>query len=219
MRILGIDPGTARMGWGIIDTDPRLTSHSSGVFTTEVGFAHEDRLLALHNYLVNKIRVERPDVVAVEKLFFNFNVQTAMNVGEGRAMVMLAAAQNKVHVVEYTSLTAKLVLAGHGRADKKLVTSAVLKILGLKVLPNHLDDSADALAMALTHHYKLTNQSVPRIDLRLASSDRKGKRDKLTGQAAKATTVKPKISSASKSRAKAKKSSQAKSRSKRGKIS
>lgn len=194
MRILGIDPGTARMGWGIIDTHPKLVSHSSGVFTTEVGFAHEDRLLALYNYLVNKIRSERPDVVAVEKLFFNFNVQTAMNVGEGRAMVMLAAAQNKVQVVEYTSLTAKLILAGHGRADKKLVTVAVLKILGLKDLPNHLDDSADALAMALTHHYKLT------------------------GQAAKATTVKPKISSASKSRAKAKKSSRAKSRSKTRKI-
>lgn len=194
MRILGIDPGTARMGWGIIDTEPRLTSHSSGVFTTEVGFAHEDRLLALHNYLVNKIRVERPDVIAVEKLFFNFNVQTAMNVGEGRAMVMLAAAQNKVQVVEYTSLTAKLLLAGHGRADKKLVTSAVLKILGLKVLPNHLDDSADALAMALTHHYKLT------------------------GQAAKAIVVKPKISSASKSRSKAKKTSRDKSKPNKGKL-
>lgn len=195
MRILGIDPGTARMGWGIIDTEPKLKSHSSGVFTTEVGFAHEDRLLALHNYLVNKIRVERPDVVAVEKLFFNFNVQTAMNVGEGRAMVMLAAAQNKVPIVEYTSLTAKLILAGHGRADKKVMISAVLKILGLKDLPNHLDDSADALAMALTHHYKLT------------------------GQAAKQVKIKSKTSSASKSRAKAKKSSQAKSRSKRGKIS
>lgn len=180
MRILGIDPGTARMGWGIIDTEPKLTSLSSGVFTTEVGFAHQDRLLALHNYLVNKIRTERPDVIAVEKLFFNFNVQTAMSVGEGRAMVMLAAAQNKVPVAEYTALTAKLILAGHGRADKKVMISAVLKILGLKDLPNHLDDSADALAMALTHHYKLT------------------------GRAAKPIEVKSKTSSASKSRAKSK---------------
>lgn len=166
------------MGWGIIDTEPKLVSLSSGVFTTEVGFAHEDRLLALHNYLVNKIRSERPDVIAVEKLFFNFNVQTAMNVGEGRAMVMLAAAQNKVPIAEYTALTAKLLLAGHGRADKKILTRAVLKILDLKDLPNHLDDSADALAMALTHHYKLT------------------------GQAAKPIDVKSKKSSASKSRAK-----------------
>lgn len=194
MRILGIDPGTARMGWGIIDTEPKLSSLSSGVFTTEVGFAHEDRLLALHNYLVNKIRAERPDVISVEKLFFNFNVQTAMNVGEGRAMVMLAAAQNKVPIVEYTSLTAKLILAGHGRADKKLMIAAVLKILGLKVLPNHLDDSADALAMALTHHYKLTGQAAPPIE------------------------VKSKVSSASKSRSKASKSSKTKSKSKKGMI-
>lgn len=176
MRILGIDPGTARMGWGIVNTEPVLASPSSGVFETTKESTHPDRLQALHSYLVNKIRSERPDVVVVERLFFNFNVQTAMAVGEGRAMVMLAAVQNKVPVVEYTALTAKLVLAGHGRAEKKQVTTAVKKILKLKELPSHLDDSADALAMALTHHYKLT------------------------GQTAKPITVKPKKSSASKSR-------------------
>lgn len=200
MRILGIDPGTARMGWGIIDTEPKLINVGSGVFSTvpedkNVSGPLPDRLLSLHSYLTNKIRTERPDIIAVERLFFNFNVQTAMSVGEGRAMVMLAAAQNKIPVVEYTALTAKLLLAGHGRADKKVMISAVLKILGLKDLPNHLDDSADALAMALTHHYKLT------------------------GQAAKPIEVKPKTSSASKSRAKAKKSSRAKPRSKQVKAS
>lgn len=180
MRILGIDPGTARMGWGIVDTTPRLSSPASGVFETTKDAAHPERLQALHSYLVNKIRSERPDIVAVERLFFNFNVQTAMNVGEGRAMVMLAAVQNKVPVVEYTALTAKLLLAGHGRAEKKQMIAAVKKILGIRVLPSHLDDSADALAMALTHHYKLT------------------------GQAAKPTQVKMKKSAASKSKAKSK---------------
>lgn len=166
------------MGWGIVETEPKLSSPSSGVFETEAGVAHQDRLMALHSYLVNKIRTERPDVVAVERLFFNFNVQTAMSVGEGRAMVMLAAAQNKVQVVEYTALTAKLILAGHGRTEKKQMIAAVKKILSLKELPSHLDDSADALAMALTHHYKLK------------------------GLAAKPVEIKKKVSSASKSRAK-----------------
>jgi crossover junction endodeoxyribonuclease RuvC len=171
VKILGIDPGTARMGWGIIETEPRIRMVGSGVFSTvpeeikKSGYL-SDRLLTLHTYLTNKIRSERPDIVVVERLFFNFNVQTAMSVGEGRGVVMLAAAQNKVPVVEYTALTAKLLLAGHGRAEKKQMISAVMKILGLKQLPNHLDDSADALAMALTHWYKLNDLAAPKIEIK-----------------------------------------------------
>lgn len=179
MKILGIDPGTARMGWGIVETEPRLTSPDSGVFETIKEAAHAERLHDLHTHLVNKIRTERPDVVVVERLFFNFNVQTAMNVGEGRAMVMLAAAQNRIPVYEYTALTAKLLLAGHGRAEKKLMIKSVKNILGLRKLPSDLDDAADALAMALTHWYKLK------------------------GLAAKPIEIKTKLSSAAKSRAKA----------------
>lgn len=170
MKILGIDPGTARMGWGVIETEPKLSLVDAGVFQTEVGFPHQERLLALHNYLVNKIRSERPDVIAVEKLFFNFNVQTAMSVGEGRAMVMLAAAQNKTQTVEYTALTAKLLLAGHGRAEKERVTAAVKKILGVRLLPNNLDDSADALAMALTHYYKIKGLAAPKLEMKMKVS-------------------------------------------------
>lgn len=153
------------MGWGLITTEP-LRAIDSGVFATVKESAHEDRLLALYNYLVNKIRSERPDVVVVERLFFNINVQTAMAVGEGRAMVMLASAQNKVPVVEYTALTAKLVLAGHGRADKKLMMESVRKILGLKRLHTKIDDAADGLAMALTHHYKLNGLAAPLIEIK-----------------------------------------------------
>jgi crossover junction endodeoxyribonuclease RuvC len=153
------------MGWGLVETEPSLHSTDSGVFETTKEASHPERLMALHGYLVNKIRTERPDVVVVEKLFFNFNVQTAMNVGEGRAMVMLASVQNKVPVVEYTALTAKLILAGHGRAEKKQMIDAVMKILKIKELPNHLDDSADALAMALTHWYKLNNLAAPKIEI------------------------------------------------------
>ncbi len=180
MKILGIDPGTARMGWGIVETEPKLTSPDSGVFETIKEAQHAERLQSLHSHLVNKIRTERPDVVVVERLFFNFNVQTAMNVGEGRAMVMLAAAQSKVPVVEYTALTAKLLLAGHGRAEKERMMKAVKSILGLRKLPSDLDDAADALAMALTHWYKLK------------------------GLAATPIEIKPKLSSAAKSRAKRK---------------
>jgi len=106
------------MGWGIVVTEPVLTAPSSGVFETSKDSAHQERLMLLHGMLTDKIATEHPDVVVVERLFFNFNVQTAMNVGEGRAMVMLAAAQFEVPVVEYTALTAKLILAGHGRADR-----------------------------------------------------------------------------------------------------
>ncbi len=197
MKILGIDPGTARMGWGIIETDPKLLSNGSGVFETTNTVSHSDRLLALHSYLVNKIRTERPDVISVERLFFNFNIQTAMNVGEGRAMVMLAAAQNKVPVVEYTALTAKLLLAGHGRAEKKLLMSAVLKILAMKELPNHLDDSADALAMALTHHYKLSGLAAAPIEVTKKLSSAAKSRAKTTRDKA-AKKSKPKAKKGSK---------------------
>lgn len=166
MKILGIDPGTARMGWGVVETEPKLTSSSSGVFETTKELAHPDRLHSLHAHLVEKIRAERPDVVVVERLFFNFNVQTAMAVGEGRAMVMLAAAQSRVPVFEYTALTAKFLLAGHGRADKKLMIRSVKTVLGLRKLPSDLDDAADALAMALTHWYKLKGLAAQPIEIK-----------------------------------------------------
>lgn|SRR2546429_2143028 len=193
MKILGIDPGTARMGWGILDVNGTNLDSRLGAFETSKDIlTHPQRLLVLYNSLLRKMREEQPDVVAVEKLFFNHNVRTVMAVGEGRAMVMLAAAQSKtrdgapIELVEYTALTAKLTLAGHGRADKKLMMEAVYRILGISGNDSRLqergakDDAADALAMALTHHYKMT------------------------GQAAEPIEIEKKVSSASKARAKAK---------------
>jgi crossover junction endodeoxyribonuclease RuvC len=178
MKILGIDPGTARMGWGIIEVNGSIVSSNLGAFeTSKAILSHPQRLLVLYNGLLRKMRDEQPDVVAVERLFFNHNVRTAMSVGEGRAMVMLAAAQARtkvgepIEVVEYTALTAKLTLVGHGRADKKLMIEAVRKILGLSDLESNLqekgakDDAADALAMALTHYYKLTGQAAEPIEI------------------------------------------------------
>lgn len=191
VKILGIDPGTARMGWGILEiTGDKLESRLGAFETSADILSHPQRLLVLYNSLLRKMREEQPDVVAVEKLFFNHNVRTAMAVGEGRAMVMLAAAQSKttggepIEVVEYTALTAKLTLAGHGRADKNLMMESVRKILDVESLEGQLqekgakDDAADALAMALTHHYKMT------------------------GQAAEPIVIEKKISSASKARSK-----------------
>lgn len=178
MKILGIDPGTARMGWGILEVSESGLNSKLGAFETSANIlSHPQRLQVLYNSLLRKMREEQPDVVAVEKLFFNHNVRTAMAVGEGRAMVMLAAAQSRtkegapIELVEYTALTAKLTLAGHGRADKKLMMEAVRKILGLETLEGALqekgakDDAADALAMALTHHYKMTGQAAEPIEI------------------------------------------------------
>jgi crossover junction endodeoxyribonuclease RuvC len=178
MKILGIDPGTARMGWGILEINgPALLSRLGAFETSKDILTHPQRLQVLYNGLLKKMREEQPDVVSVERLFFNHNVRTAMAVGEGRAMVMLAVAQSRtktgapIEVVEYTALTAKLTLAGHGRADKKLMIEVVQKILGLGDAAGRLqekgakDDAIDALAMALTHHYKMTGQAAEPIEI------------------------------------------------------
>ena len=205
MKILGIDPGTARMGWGILDVDGTTLNSSMGTIATSKDIlSHPQRLLVIYNYLLRKMREEQPDVVAVERLFFNHNVQTAMAVGECRGMVMLAAAQSRrkdgqpIEVVEYTALTAKLTLAGHGRADKKLMMEAVRNILGLDNFDGHYvgedrgakDDAADALAMALTHHYKMTGQAVePIVIEKKISSASKARSKKLADKVGKEKVV------------------------------
>jgi crossover junction endodeoxyribonuclease RuvC len=189
------------MGWGILEVggNNHFNSRLGAFETSKDILSHPQRLLVLYNSLLRKMREEQPDVVSVEKLFFNHNVRTAMSVGEGRAMVMLAAAQSKtvagepIEVVEYTALTAKLTLAGHGRADKKLMIEAVRKILGLDGLESKLqergaaDDAADALAMALTHHYKMTGQAAEPIEIeKKVSSASKARAKKMAEKVAKA---------------------------------
>ena len=152
MIILGIDPGTARMGYAIIETTPKkkikLIKH--GVLTTPPDVEQHKRLLMLYKSLNQIIKEFKPDSMVIERIFFNTNVKTALLVGQARGVSMLVAAGNNVDLFEYTALQAKLVLTGYGRSDKKQMQEAVKKFLKLPEIIKS-DDANDAVAMALCY--------------------------------------------------------------------
>lgn len=150
MRILGIDPGTGILGFGVIDTgqQPRLVD--AGVIRTRVHQAESERLLIIYDALQEIIKDTKPQVVSVEKLFFSRNVTTAMSVSQARGIVLLVAQQHGLPIAEYTPQQIKMALTGYGKADKKQVQEMVRLLLKLKDIPKP-DDCADALAAALTH--------------------------------------------------------------------
>lgn len=152
MITLGVDPGIAIMGYGVVqgDDDPRLLEH--GVIRTSSTEVMPIRLLQLYLGVVDVIATHQPDVLAVEQLFFARNVTNALAVGQARGVVLLAGAQQGITVVEYKPSEVKLAVAGHGGADKRQVQSMVQLILSLEAVP-HPDDAADALAVAICHVY------------------------------------------------------------------
>jgi len=151
MRILGIDPGTGILGFGVIDVAKGKSQLvDAGVIRTPV---HEDdavRLETIYDELSDIIAANKPDVMSVEKLFFVRNVTTAMTVAQARGVVLLAGKQTKLQIFEYTPLQIKMAVTGYGKADKKQVQEMVRVILGLASIPKP-DDAADAIAAALTH--------------------------------------------------------------------
>lgn len=149
MITLGIDPGTARLGYGVIDGDPP-EAIDFGVVETAATRPMPDRLVILFDAVSGLIERHRPAVVAVEQLFFARNATTAMAVGQARGVVLLAVARAGLAVAEYTPAEVKLAVAGHGRADKAQIQEMVRLTLGLAAVP-HPDDAADALAVALCH--------------------------------------------------------------------
>lgn len=150
MRILGIDPGTARLGFGLIDADDVYTSVDFGVIETPSSIPMAERLLVLHDNLRRLIQQHEPAVMAVEQLFFSRNVTTAIAVGQARGVAMLLAAQSGIRVVEYTPAEVKQAISGYGNADKRQIQALVQMLLELNQIP-HPDDAADALAIALCH--------------------------------------------------------------------
>jgi crossover junction endodeoxyribonuclease RuvC len=151
MRILGIDPGTAIMGFGLIEKNGnKLTVLDYGCWRTGADLSAADRLLALYNTLSDFLSIHHPDHLAVESLFFNSNVKTALTVGQARGVVLLAGAQKECRIAEYTPLQVKQAVVGYGKADKKQVQFMVRALLGLSVVPQP-DDAADALAVAICH--------------------------------------------------------------------
>lgn len=152
MRILGIDPGTGILGFGVIDvTKPgKATLVDGGVIRTPVKQEDSLRLKTIYEELTEIIELHKPDVMSVEKLFFAQNVTTAMSVAQARGVVLLCGVQNGLTLFEYTPLQIKQAITGYGRADKKQMQEMVRIILNLNEVPKP-DDCADALAAAICH--------------------------------------------------------------------
>lgn len=151
MRILGIDPGTGILGFGVIDVvkgQPVLVD--AGVIRTPVHENDAIRLLTIYEELTEIIRDTRPDVMSVERLFFARNVTTAMTVSQARGVILLCGMKAGMTVAEYTPMQIKQAITGYGKADKKQIQEMVRVILQLKSIPKP-DDAADALAAAITH--------------------------------------------------------------------
>src|SRR5688500_8880252 len=136
MIVLGIDPGTAALGWGVVDSrSGRIRMVDAGCFVTKPDAALPQRLLAIHAHLDEIIATHRPEIVAVERLFFSKNAQTAFGVGQARGVVLLAAAQAEVPVREATPNEVKLAVTGYGAADKEQVARMVAVCLSLAEPP------------------------------------------------------------------------------------
>ena len=151
MRIIGIDPGTGILGFGVIDVKkgkPSLVT--AGVITTPAHTPLDERLEEIFDGLTEIITETKPDTMSIEKLFFSKNVTTAISVSHARGVAMLTGRKAKLPIAEYTPNEIKQTLTGYGNADKKQVQEMVRLHLNLKVVPKP-DDAADALAAAITH--------------------------------------------------------------------
>lgn len=148
-RIIGIDPGTGILGFGVIDAHGAKTRLvTAGVITTPAHTPLPDRLLEIYNGLTEIIAETKPEIMAIEKLFFNQNVTTAMSVSQARGAAMLTGRQAELLIEEYTPGQIKQTITGYGKADKKQVQEMVRMQLGLTEVPKP-DDCADALAAAI----------------------------------------------------------------------
>ena len=161
---LGIDPGTAILGYGVIRGDRDAEAITFGVVRTDHALAPEKRLQRLYDGVSRLIAEHLPDAVAVEQLFFSKNVTTALPVMQARGVVLLAAANADVPIFEYRPIEVKQAIAGYGRADKAQMQEMVRILLRLPVVP-HPDDAADALAIAICHvhsqQFRLATQAAP----------------------------------------------------------
>jgi crossover junction endodeoxyribonuclease RuvC len=153
MRILGIDPGIGRMGWGVVEENSgKLKAVDYGCIETAPNSPIAERLKIVFESIQTIIAAHNPDALSIEELFFNTNAKTAFVVGQARGVVLLAAAQANVPVSIYTPLQIKMALTGYGRAEKSQVGYMVKTLLLLSTVPKP-DDTADALAIALTHAF------------------------------------------------------------------
>ncbi|MHC1746042.1 MAG: crossover junction endodeoxyribonuclease RuvC [Negativicutes bacterium] len=159
MLALGIDPGTAICGYGLVRSDGcRLQAVTHGVIETAAGTPAAERLKVIFHDVDLLIKRFKPDIIGVEQLFFNRNVTTAMTVAQARGVILLAIVQNQTALVEYTPLQVKQAVVGYGKATKEQVIFMTQRLLGLETKPQP-DDAADALAIAICsiHSSRMTN--------------------------------------------------------------
>ncbi len=164
MVILGLDPGTATTGYGVIRVlGNRFQMLEYGIISTPAKTPMEKRLEMIYDNLQELLQKWQPDQAAVEELFFNQNITTAITVGQARGVLLLCCAQNNVPLAEYTPLQVKQALVGYGRADKKQIQQMVKMFLNLADIPKP-DDAADALAIAIchAHNYQTNQRRLPR---------------------------------------------------------
>jgi crossover junction endodeoxyribonuclease RuvC len=160
MLILGIDPGTATTGYGVVRVKGKgYEAVDFGLIETEKNGVPSKRLLDIHKKITKVIKSHKPDVMAIEKLFFFSNQKTVMRVGQAQGVLLFSAANTKLDVFEYAPAMIKKTITGNGRADKKDIQKSLRKVLGAKVRSRkrkktHFDNAADALAVALCHAYK-----------------------------------------------------------------
>ena len=160
MRILGIDPGIAIVGYGVVDKEGnRYKTIAYDAVTTKAHTPLEDRLEKVYNGVCEIIKEYKPDAMSIEELFFNNNARTALTVGQARGVIILAAVQNHIPVYEYTPLQVKQALTGYGRASKTQIQQMMKSMLGLTEIPKP-DDVADALAIAVCHGNSMRFNSI-----------------------------------------------------------
>lgn len=151
LRIIGIDPGYAIVGWGVLDYDGyHFQAVEYGAITTDAGLAFERRLEIIWDELSTVLERLRPETMAVEKLFFTSNQKTAIDVSQARGVILLCATKNRIKTHEYTPLQVKQAVVGYGKAEKNQVMQMVKSILKLEKVPKP-DDVADAIAIAICH--------------------------------------------------------------------
>ncbi len=160
MRVLGIDPGIGRTGWGVVEeaSGSKIKVRAFGCIETKAHGELSERIRSVFEEVTRIIQEHTPAAIAVEELFFNTNVSTALIVGQARGVVLLAAAQHHLSVSSYTPSQVKSAVTGYGKAEKAQVGKMVKSILGLTTMPK-LDDTTDALAVGLTHLFSYKMQA------------------------------------------------------------
>ncbi len=167
MRILGIDPGLAIVGWGVIEyQNARILPVAYGAIRTPQGIPTENRLEMIYSGMNQLIQKYHPDEMSIEELFFTKNITTGIRVAEARGISLLAAKQAGIPIQEYTPMQIKQAVVGYGKAEKKQVIAMVTSILNLKEPPKP-DDTADALAIAICHAHSAASLLAPYFNKRL----------------------------------------------------